>query len=60
MITTNQIFNLYAYYLSERNKYNDVKDKSQGMHDNVQFLIYDALSDMLFKLYSYSQENDGH
>lgn len=59
MITTNDLLGLYCKYADETLKYEKLKNNSNNMHDNIQYLIANALCNAFYELYKISEENDG-
>jgi hypothetical protein len=59
MITTNDLLGLYCKYTDEAFKYEELKNYSNNMHDNIQYLIANALCNAFYELYKISEENDG-
>jgi len=59
MITTNNLLGLYCKYTDEAFKYEKLKNNSNNMHDNIQYLIANALCNAFYELYKISEENDG-
>jgi len=59
MITTNDLLGLYCKYTDETLKYEKLNNNSNNMHDNIKYLIANALCNVFYELYKISEENDG-
>lgn len=56
MITSNDLLDLYTHYVSEKNK---IKEDPR-IESNILEVTYNAISDVLFRLYEISIKNDEH